>query len=129
MTDLATQASWVLIAAWTLSILYEIYRAMFKAHVSEFDTFRSWLGQGLPLLYVVGFVTAVLVRTGWLWAVWLTLIVALIVIFLGYTYSIYHKHAHTAGTHRHSSPSCKRSPQPDKRHRDSLGLLVAALAN
>ncbi|MEX2598698.1 MAG: hypothetical protein WD533_03475 [Dehalococcoidia bacterium] len=80
MVDLTAQTSWVLLVTWTLSVLYELYRAMFKSSVSEFDSFRSWLGQGLPLLFILGFATALLVATGWTWAVWLTLVFVVAVI-------------------------------------------------
>lgn len=80
MTELTSQASWILLATWILSVMYEVYRAAFKSTVSEFDSFRSWMGQGLPLLFAAGFATVVLVRTGWPWAIWVTLVFTIIVI-------------------------------------------------
>jgi cell division protein FtsW (lipid II flippase) len=72
MLSYATQVSWVLIAAFALSLLYELYRATAKAGTSKYDSMRSFLTQGLPF-YAIGFALAVLVRTGWRWAAWLAL--------------------------------------------------------
>jgi hypothetical protein len=70
MLSYATQVSWVLIAAFALSLLYELYRATAKAGTSKYDSMRSFLTQGLPF-YTIGFALAGLVRTGWRWAAWL----------------------------------------------------------
>lgn len=78
MVEYTTQASWVLIAASIFSILYELYRATLKAGVSRFDSMRSWL-LALPV-YAVAIGIAVLVRTGWLWTVWLTLVLSVTLI-------------------------------------------------
>jgi hypothetical protein len=59
-----TQASWVLITAFTVSALYELFRSTAKAGTSRYDSTRWLLTQGTPF-YVIGFGLAVLVRTGW----------------------------------------------------------------
>lgn len=78
MVEYTTQASWVLIATFILSILYELYRATLKAGVSRIDSMRSWL-LALPV-YALAIVISVLVRTGWLWTVWLALILSVALI-------------------------------------------------
>jgi hypothetical protein len=69
----ASQASWVLIAAFALSALYELYRSTAKAGTSRHDSMRTFLSQALPF-YAVGFVVAVLLRTGWQWVAWTALV-------------------------------------------------------
>ena len=53
----ATQVSWVLVAAFALSALYELYRATAKAGTSKYDTMRTFLTQGVPA-YAVAFALA-----------------------------------------------------------------------
>jgi phosphatidylserine synthase len=81
----ASQASWVLIAAFALSALYELYRSTAMAGTSRYDSMRSFLPQALPF-YAFGFVVAVLVRTGWQWVTWVALVlgVALILVSIFY---------------------------------------------
>jgi hypothetical protein len=81
----ATQVSWVLIAAFALSALYELYRSTAMAGTSRYDSMRSFLTQALPF-YAFGFVVAVLVRTGWQWVTWVALVlgVALILVSIFY---------------------------------------------
>ena len=85
MVGYATQVSWVLIAAFALSLLYELYRATAKAGTSKYDSMRIFLTQAVPS-YAVGFALAVLMRTGWQWVAWtaLALAVALVVISIFY---------------------------------------------
>ena len=85
MVGYATQASWVLIAAFALSALYELYRATAKAGTSKYDAMRGFLTQALPF-YAVAFALAVLLRTGWRWVAWTTLAfgVALILVSIFY---------------------------------------------
>lgn len=78
MVEYTTQASWVLIATSVFSMLYELYRATLMAGVSKIDTMRSWL-LALPV-YAIAIGIAVLVRTGWLWTVWLALILSVALI-------------------------------------------------
>jgi phosphatidylserine synthase len=85
MVGYATQVSWVLIAAFGLSLLYELYRATAKAGTSKYDSMRAFLTQAVPS-YAIAFALAVLVRTGWRWVAWTTLAlaVALIVVSIFY---------------------------------------------
>jgi hypothetical protein len=81
MLSYSSQVSWILIAAFALSLLYELYRSTAKAGTSKHDSMRSFLTQELPF-YAIAFVLAVLLRTGWPWVAWMALAVgvALIVV-------------------------------------------------
>jgi cell division protein FtsW (lipid II flippase) len=85
MLRYSTQASWVLIAAFTLSLLYELYRSTAKAGTSRHDSMRGFLIQGLPF-YAIGFALAVLVRPGWRWAAWLALTAGVVLIIVSIFY-------------------------------------------
>ena len=50
----AAQVSWVLIAAFALSLLYELYRATAKAGTSKYDSMRNFLTQAAPSYAVAG---------------------------------------------------------------------------
>ena len=74
MLSYSSQVSGILIAAFALSLLYELYRSTAKAGTSKYDSMRSFLTQELPF-YVIAFVLAVLVRTERPWMAWTTLAV------------------------------------------------------
>ena len=74
MLKYSSQVSWILIVAFTVSLLYELYRATAKNGVSKYDSMRSFLAQGLPF-YAFAFALAVLVRGGWAWVAWTALAV------------------------------------------------------
>jgi hypothetical protein len=59
MLAYASQVSWILIAAFALSALYELYRSTAKAGTSKYDSMRSFLTQALPF-YAFGFLVALL---------------------------------------------------------------------
>ena len=81
----STQASWILIAAFALSLLYELYRSTAKAGTSRYDSIRGFLTQALPF-YVIGFVLAMLVRTGWPWVAWTALAIGVALIMVSIFY-------------------------------------------
>ena len=85
MVGYATQASWILIATFALSALYELYRSTAKAGTSTYDSMRSFLSQALPF-YVVGFAVAVLLRTGWQWVTWTALVLGVVLILVSIFY-------------------------------------------
>ena len=85
MLSYSSQVSWVLIAAFALSLLYELYRSTAKAGTSEYDSMRSFLTQALPF-YAIAFVLAVLVRTGWPWVAWTALAVGVALIMVSIFY-------------------------------------------
>jgi hypothetical protein len=62
MIGYTTQASWVLITAFTVSALYELFRSTTKAGTSKYDSTRRFLTQAVPG-YAAAFALAVLVRT------------------------------------------------------------------
>ena len=74
MLRYSSQVSWILIVAFMLSLLYELYRSTAKNGISKSDSMRSFLTQGL-LFYAIAFALAVLVHTGWPWVVWTALAV------------------------------------------------------
>jgi phosphatidylserine synthase len=85
MLSYSTQVSWVLIAAFVLSLAYELYRSTAKHGTSKYDSMRSFLTQELPF-YAVVFVLAVLVRTGWRWVAWTALAVGVALIIVSIFY-------------------------------------------
>jgi phosphatidylserine synthase len=74
MLSYSSQVSWILIATFALSLLYELYRSTAKKGTSRYDSMRSFLTQELPF-YAIVLVLAVLVRTGWPWVSWIALVV------------------------------------------------------
>jgi phosphatidylserine synthase len=85
MLSYSSQVSWILILAFALSLLYELYRSTAKAGTSKHDSMRSFLTQELPF-YAIAFVLAVLMRAGWPWVAWTALAigVALIIVSIFY---------------------------------------------
>lgn len=79
MIGYTTQASWVLITAFTVSALDELFRSTTKAGTSKYDSTRRFLTQAVPG-YAAAFALAVLVRTGWPWVTWTGLLVAVALI-------------------------------------------------
>lgn len=72
MTDLVTQAAWVLLAAFALSLAYELYRATVKAGTSTHDSWGSFVKNNVAL-YVVAAVVIALLFAGLDWAPWVGL--------------------------------------------------------
>ncbi len=85
MNAYMTQIAWLLGAAFVLSLFYELYRAIFKTGISEWDSMRSFLRQQPPF-YAIGFATTALVAVGFSWAVWLALVLSILVIVMGTLY-------------------------------------------
>lgn len=67
MTILMKHAAWVLIVAFGLSLIYELYRATAKAGTSRHDSMRAFVIQGIPLYTLAGIVIALLL-SGREWA-------------------------------------------------------------
>ena len=78
MTDLVTQAAWVLLAAFVLSLAYELYRATVKAGTSPHDSWGSFVKNNVAL-YVVATVVIALLFSGLEWAPWVGLIFSVVV--------------------------------------------------
>jgi hypothetical protein len=78
MTDLVTQAAWVLIAAFVLSLAYELYRATAKAGTSPHDSAASLVKNNVAL-YVIAALVIVLLFAGFGWAPWVGLIFSAVV--------------------------------------------------
>jgi hypothetical protein len=79
MTDLVTQAAWVLFTAFVLSLAYELYRATAKAGTSPHDSKQSFVKNNVAL-YVVAAVVIVLLFSGFVWAPWVGLIFSAVVL-------------------------------------------------
>lgn len=78
MTDLVTQAAWVLVAAFVLSLAYELYRATVKAGTSSHDSAASFVKNNVAL-YVVAAVVIGLLFAGYAWAPWIGLVFSAVV--------------------------------------------------
>ena len=60
MTILMRHAAWILIVAFGLSLIYELYRATLRAGTSQHDSMRAFVVQGIPLYTLAGVVIALL---------------------------------------------------------------------
>lgn len=78
MTDLVTQAAWVLVAAFVLSLAYELYRATAKAGTSRHDSMASFVKNNVAL-YVVAALVIALLFAGFEWAPWVGLVFSAVV--------------------------------------------------
>jgi phosphatidylserine synthase len=85
MLSYSSQVSWILILAFAVSLLYELYRSTAKAGTSKYDSMRSFLTLELPF-YAIAVVLAVLVRTGWPWVAWTALAVGVALIMVSIFY-------------------------------------------
>jgi phosphatidylserine synthase len=84
MSDLTRDAAWVLIVTFSLSIVYELYRATIRAGDSEHDSIRGFVAQ-LPL-YVAATAVILVLFIGGEWAAWvgLAFCVAIITVSIAY---------------------------------------------
>lgn len=73
MTDPVIQAAWVLLAAFVLSFVYELYRATAKAGTSEHDSMQSFAKNNIAF-YVVATVVIAVLFAGFEWAPWVGLL-------------------------------------------------------
>lgn len=84
MPDLTSDAAWVLTATFTLSIIYELYRATIRSGESEHDSIRGFVAQ-LPQ-YAVATAVIVILFVGGGWAAWVGLAFCVIVILVSILY-------------------------------------------
>jgi hypothetical protein len=109
------QVSWILIATFAPSLLYELYRSTANG-TSKYDSIRGFLTQELPF-YAIAFILAVLMRTGRPWVAWTALVVGVALIMVSIFYY---------------SPTVlpQRKPGPIDWFEDKLytGLLFVAVA-
>ncbi len=78
MTDLVTQAAWALVAAFVLSLVYELYRATVKAGTSAHDSRASFVKNNV-VLYVAAALVIGLLFAGFEWAPWVGLMFTAVV--------------------------------------------------
>jgi hypothetical protein len=85
VTRFSSHAAWILVVTYSLSLLYEVYRATVKAGTSKHDSLRTLVLQGIPLYAAAGAVIALLF-VGWQWSAWLALIFSAVMIFVSIFY-------------------------------------------
>jgi hypothetical protein len=73
MTDLMTQAAWILLGAFALSLVYELYRATTKAGTSRHDSMQSFVRNNVGF-YIVATIVIALLFAGPEWAAWIGLL-------------------------------------------------------
>ena len=84
-TTLETHAAWVLLIAFALSLIYELWRATAKAGVSRHDSMRIFLTQGAVLYGSAAIVIALLfLEVGG--AVWIGLLYSVLLIMVSIFY-------------------------------------------
>ena len=73
MTSLMTQAAWLLVAAFALSFVYELYRATAKAGTSRHDSMQSFAKNNIAFYAIATIVIALLFAASE-WAAWIGLL-------------------------------------------------------
>lgn len=73
MSHLVTQAAWMLVAAFVLSFVYEVYRATAKAGVSQHDSLRAFVKNNIAL-YTIAAIVIALLFARFEWAPWVGLL-------------------------------------------------------
>jgi phosphatidylglycerophosphate synthase len=73
MSNLVTQAAWVLLAAFVLSLVYEVYRATAKAGTSRHDSMHAFAKNNIGFYAIAAIVIALLFE-GLDWGPWVGLI-------------------------------------------------------
>jgi hypothetical protein len=85
MTKLIAHAAWILVAAFVLSFLYELYRATLKAGISRYDSIRVFALQGIPFYLLAALVIALLFAgVRWAASIGLAFCIAMIVVSIVY---------------------------------------------
>lgn len=84
-TDLSIHAAWILLAAFVISVLYEIYRATIKKNISKYDNWNNFLKQN-GLLYVAAAIVIALLFLRISWAPVVALIFSIVLIAVGIFY-------------------------------------------
>ncbi|MEX0719274.1 MAG: hypothetical protein WD511_00025 [Balneolaceae bacterium] len=85
MNNLTIDAAWVLVVTFSLSLLYEIYRATLKAGTSRHDSLRTFFTQDLPL-YIISAIVITILFAGYDWSAWVGLIFSVVLILLSIFY-------------------------------------------
>ena len=84
MNNLIIHAAWVLLTAFSISCIYEIYRATVMKGKSQYDSPAIFLKVGLPF-YLVSFGVTAMLFARYYWANWValgyTIILILVAIF------------------------------------------------
>lgn len=72
-SNLVTQAAWILVAAFALSFVYELYRATAKAGTSRHDSVQSFAKNNIAF-YLAAAIVIGLMLAGFEWASWIGLL-------------------------------------------------------
>ena len=73
MTDLVSQAAWMLVGAFALSFAYELYRATMKAGTSPHDSMQAFVKNNVAF-YAIAATVIALLFAGSEWARWIGLV-------------------------------------------------------
>lgn len=65
MTVLTTHAAWVLVVAFAISLLYEVWRATAKAGTSRHDSPRAFVQQLVLYVAAAGVIAALFAQAAW----------------------------------------------------------------
>lgn len=84
MTVLTTNAAWVLLVTFALSLAYEIYRVTAKAGTSRHDTMRAFVEE--LVIYVVAAIVILGLFAGASWAPWAGLAYSVVMIIVSIFY-------------------------------------------
>ena len=85
MTTLTTHAAWILVVTFTLSLVYEVYRATLKKGTSKHDSARNLVVQGIPFYGLAAIVIALLF-SGHERAAWIGLMYCVVMILVSIVY-------------------------------------------
>ena len=72
MAELVTQAAWLLVSAFALSLAYELYRATAKRGTSPHDSMRAFAKNNI-VFYGIAAIVIALLFTDLVWAPWVGL--------------------------------------------------------
>lgn len=84
MTVLTGHAAWVLVAAFAISLLYELWRATAKAGTSRHDSLRAFVQQ--LVLYVAAAIIIAALFAQAAWAAWAGLLFSVVMILVSVLY-------------------------------------------
>jgi hypothetical protein len=85
MPHLTTHAAWILVIAFTMSLVYELYRSTVMAGTSKHDNMRVFWTQGIPFYGISALIIAALF-IGYPWAAWAGLVYSILLIMVSIFY-------------------------------------------
>jgi phosphatidylserine synthase len=85
INNLTNDAAWIFVIAFSLSIIYELYRATVKKGISKHDSMRIFFIQGVPF-YSMSAIVIVILFAEFEWAAWVGFIYSVILILVSIFY-------------------------------------------